>query len=174
MGCLLSAHVTLLRVSAVQGDSCLLESPVIMTQNLWLKLLRGKGSRMRTLIECILCCWNRRSMCCTRRDGAVFGCGLTEHGQLPFLRYSRSAVADASSSSSSDGEEEEDGAAGGTGSAQPRDEITIPTRLRLPFLQVHTPLPSGQQMHTWPFTRTHPLQPHGLGPACPLHECVWR
>ena len=65
----------------------------------------------------------------------MYGCGLTEHGQLPFLRYSRSAVLDGSSSSSggSDGEEESEGA--GAAGPKPRDEITIPTRLRLPFLQ---------------------------------------
>ena len=72
-----------------------------------------------------------------RRDGVVYGCGLTEHGQLPFLRFSRSAIVDGSSSGSSDGEEEAEGAEM-AGPAKPRDEITIPTRLRLPFLQVNT------------------------------------
>ena len=56
-------------------------------------------------------------LCC--RDGVVYGCGSTEYGQLPYLRYSGGAGA-------SDGDDE----------APERGEITVPTRLRLPFLQV--------------------------------------
>ena len=49
----------------------------------------------------------------------MYGCGSTEHGELPYLR---------SSSGGGDSDLEED--------ATPRSEICVPTRMRLPFLQV--------------------------------------
>ena len=70
-----------------------------------------------------------------RRDGTVYGCGLTEHGQLPFLRFSKSGGADSSSSSEDEGARAAPASARGDG-AHTRNEITIPTRLRLPFVQV--------------------------------------
>lgn len=52
------------------------------------------------------------------RDGLVYGCGSTEFGQLPYLRHSLGA-------GQSDGDDD----------APARGEITVPTRLRLQFLQ---------------------------------------
>jgi hypothetical protein len=48
-----------------------------------------------------------------RRDGTVYGCGSTKHGQLPYLKFS------------SDDEK-----------LQARNEITQATKLKLPMLQV--------------------------------------
>ncbi len=60
-----------------------------------------------------------------RRDGTVYGCGLTAHGQLPYLR-----------SGAARGGGGADGAASSSGEDDPRRcEVTIPTRLSLPFLQ---------------------------------------
>lgn len=53
------------------------------------------------------------------RDGMVYGCGSTEYGQLPYLRFSSGA-----------------GASDNDDDAPERGEITVPTRLRLQFLQV--------------------------------------
>ena len=53
------------------------------------------------------------------RDGLVYGCGSTEHGELPYLRFSGGA---------GDSDCDDD--------SEPRSEICVPTRLRLPFLQV--------------------------------------
>ena len=68
-----------------------------------------------------------------RRDGAVYGCGLTEHGQLPYLRSGlpggRSGAAHSDAAGGSGGEDDEPG----------RCEVTIPTRLSLPFLQQARP-----------------------------------
>ena len=68
----------------------------------------------------------------------MYGCGLTKHGQLPFLKFSKSGGADSSSSSEDEGEDAELAAARGDGTST-RNEITIPTRLRLPFVQVEAP-----------------------------------
>ena len=63
----------------------------------------------------------------------MYGCGLTEHGQLPYLRSGRAggrggaARSDAAGSSSGEGDE------------PGRCEVTIPTRLSLPFLQQARP-----------------------------------
>lgn len=60
------------------------------------------------------------------RDGTVYGCGSTHHGQLPYLKFS-SLGGDLSSS-------HEPG--------EPRNEITQATCLKLPILQV---LPSARR-----------------------------
>lgn len=65
------------------------------------------------------------------RDGTVYGCGSTEHGQLPYLKF-----AGGQEGSSSDEEGAADADADVDAGLQPRNEITIPTQLRLPFLQV--------------------------------------
>ena len=78
---------------------------------------------------------HKRVIAYDHRDGTVYGCGLTEHGQLPFLKFSKSGGADSSSSSEDEGEDAELAAARGEGN-NTRNEITIPTRLRLPFVQV--------------------------------------
>ena len=65
------------------------------------------------------------SICC--RDGTVYGCGSTEHGQLPYLRYSQDGSSDGPEAASMSAAELEDIPA--------RNEITIPTRLRLPVRQ---------------------------------------
>ena len=49
----------------------------------------------------------------------MYGCGSTEHGELPYLRFSGGA---------GDSDCDDD--------SLPRSEICVPTRLRLPFLQV--------------------------------------
>ena len=67
---------------------------------------------------------------CASRDGSVYGCGSTEYGQLPYLRFA---------AQQGEGYEEEAGPAEGSsdeGDREPRDEVTCPTRLKLPFLQV--------------------------------------
>lgn len=60
--------------------------------------------------------------CCS--DGTVYGCGSTEYGQLPYLKFTAGAA--------------------GTEPAQPHDmdtdgdsrnEVTVPTKLNLQFLQ---------------------------------------
>ena len=61
------------------------------------------------------------------RDGTVYGCGSTEHGQLPYLRYSQDG--------SSDGVEGVSMSAAELENIPARNEITIPTRLRLPVRQ---------------------------------------
>ena len=61
------------------------------------------------------------------RDGTVYGCGSTEHGQLPYLRYSQDG--------SSDGVEGASMSAAELENIPARNEITIPTRLRLPVRQ---------------------------------------
>lgn len=55
------------------------------------------------------------------RDGTVFGCGSTKHGQLPYLKFA---------SPSEDSEDALDEHQKAT------DEITQATRLKLPILQV--------------------------------------
>lgn len=67
------------------------------------------------------------------RDGTVYGCGLTEHGQLPYLRSGLPHVQRARDSA--DGA----GSSGGEGDEPGRCEVTIPTRLGLPFLQQARP-----------------------------------
>jgi hypothetical protein len=58
----------------------------------------------------------------------VYGCGSTEHGQLPYLRYSREGR--------SEGTDEASMSAAELENLPARNEITIPTRLRLPVRQV--------------------------------------
>ena len=57
----------------------------------------------------------------------MYGCGSTEHGQLPYLRYSQDGSSDGPEAASMSAAELEDIPA--------RNEITIPTRLRLPVRQ---------------------------------------
>ncbi len=58
----------------------------------------------------------------------MYGCGLTAHGQLPYLRSGAARGGGA------------DGAASSSGEDDPRRcEVTIPTRLSLPFLQQARP-----------------------------------
>ena len=57
----------------------------------------------------------------------MYGCGSTEHGQLPYLRYSQDGSSDGQEAASMSAAELEDIPA--------RNEITIPTRLRLPVRQ---------------------------------------
>ena len=64
----------------------------------------------------------RRS--CLSRDGSVYGCGSTQHGQLPYLKFSSPVGGIADDNDSGDEHR------------QPRNEITQATRLKLPFLQV--------------------------------------
>lgn len=61
------------------------------------------------------------------RDGIVYGCGSTEHGQLPYLRFSQDGSADSLEEASMSAAELENIPA--------RNEITIPTQLRLPVRQ---------------------------------------
>ena len=61
------------------------------------------------------------------RDGKVYGCGSTEHGQLPYLRFSQDGSADSLEEASMSAAELENVPA--------RNEITIPTQLRLPVRQ---------------------------------------
>lgn len=58
----------------------------------------------------------------------MYGCGSTEHGQLPYLRYSQDG--------SSEGLQEASMSAAELENIPARNEITIPTRLRLPVRQV--------------------------------------
>ena len=69
------------------------------------------------------------------RDGAVFGCGSTKHGQLPFLKFSQP---DGDGSSMNQMVE----------SSTPRDEITQATCLRLPLMQVVPQLVSAFTYHS--------------------------
>ncbi len=62
------------------------------------------------------------------RDGTVYGCGSTEHGQLPYLRYAPEG--------GSEGADEASMSASELENLPARNEITIPTRLRLPVRQV--------------------------------------
>lgn len=56
------------------------------------------------------------------RDGFVYGCGSTKHGQLPYLKFS-SLEGPAEGVSRDDND-------------QPRNEVTQASRLKLPILQV--------------------------------------
>ena len=58
------------------------------------------------------------------RDGTLYGCGSTEYGQLPYLKFAGPSGSDGGDSSDMDVE-----------SREPRNEVTVPTRLALPFLQ---------------------------------------
>ena len=66
----------------------------------------------------------------------MYGCGSTEHGELPYLRFSGGA---------GDSDCDDD--------SLPRSEICVPTRLRLPFLQVRCspkmPHPAGPTRAAW-------------------------
>ena len=70
------------------------------------------------------------------RDGTVFGCGSTKHGQLPYLKFA------SPSEDSDDGLDEHQKAT---------DEITQATRLKLPILQV----PNLSDMESWYSTLVH-------------------
>ena len=70
------------------------------------------------------------ALCCSR-DGTVFGCGSTKHGQLPYLKFA---------SPSEDGEDALDEHQKAT------DEITQATRLKLPILQVDTSCDSEEML----------------------------
>lgn len=72
-----------------------------------------------------------RAGCVVYRDGTVYGCGSTEHGQLPYLRYSQDGSADSLQEASMSAAELENVPA--------RNEITIPTQLRLPVRQACLP-----------------------------------
>lgn len=58
------------------------------------------------------------------RDGNLYGCGSTEYGQLPYLKFAGPSGSEGGDSSDMDIE-----------SREPRNEVTVPTRLALPFLQ---------------------------------------
>jgi len=66
--------------------------------------------------------------CCERSDGTVYGCGSTEYGQLPYLKFTAGAAGTEPAlphSMDQDGEP----------SHQTRNEVTVPTKLNLQFLQ---------------------------------------
>ena len=79
------------------------------------------------------------------RDGTVYGCGSTEQGQLPYLRFSQDGSADSLEEASMSAAELENIPA--------RNEITIPTQLRLPVRQACTILTqnTGPYLMAWPF-----------------------
>lgn len=65
-------------------------------------------------------------MCCS--DGTVYGCGSTEYGQLPYLKFTAGAAGTEPSQPQymdTDGDS----------SRQARNEVTVPTKLNLQFLQ---------------------------------------
>ncbi len=67
-------------------------------------------------------------LCYKCRDGTVYGCGSTEFGQLPYLKFTAGAAGTEPAlphSMDQDGEP----------SHQTRNEVTVPTRLNLQFLQ---------------------------------------
>lgn len=66
----------------------------------------------------------------------MYGCGSTEHGQLPYLRFSQDGSADSLEEASMSAAELENIPA--------RNEITIPTLLRLPVRQAG-PLPGATE-----------------------------
>ncbi|KAK9909040.1 hypothetical protein WJX75_006403 [Coccomyxa subellipsoidea] len=77
------------------------------------------------------------------RDGTVYGCGSTEHGQLPYLKFAGGQEGSASDDESADMSAE---VGADMDAPQPRNEITIPTQLRMPFLQARggrAPVVSG-------------------------------
>lgn len=63
----------------------------------------------------------------------MYGCGSTEHGQLPYLKFAGGQEGSASDDESADMSAE---VGADVDALQPRNEITIPTQLRMPFLQV--------------------------------------
>ncbi|KAK9818463.1 hypothetical protein WJX74_005654 [Apatococcus lobatus] len=70
-------------------------------------------------------------------DGSVYGCGSTKHGQLPSLRFGNGQPGveiddDGMGSPRSDDSQ-------GVEQQQPRNEMTVPTKLRLPFMQPGRP-----------------------------------
>lgn len=74
---------------------------------------------------------------CWCRDGNVYGCGSTKHGQLPSLRFGNGqpgveieedGLGSPHSEDSQDAEQR-----------PPRNEMTVPTKLRLPFMQPGRP-----------------------------------
>ena len=67
----------------------------------------------------------------------MYGCGSTEHGQLPYLKFAGGQEGSASEDDDASADVDAD-----LDALQPRNEITIPTQLRLPFLQVppHAPM----------------------------------
>lgn len=62
------------------------------------------------------------------RDGTVYGCGSTEHGQLPYLKFTAGAAGTEPALPHSLDQDSEP--------SQPtRSEVTVPTKLNLQFLQ---------------------------------------
>ena len=71
------------------------------------------------------------------RDGNVYGCGSTKHGQLPSLRFGNGQPGvqveeDGLGSPHSDDSQDAE-------QRPPRNEMTVPTKLRLPFMQPGRP-----------------------------------
>ncbi|KAK9819719.1 hypothetical protein WJX72_001643 [[Myrmecia] bisecta] len=84
------------------------------------KDLEGKG------VTSVACGTEHTLFLC--KDGHVYGCGSTAYGQLPYLKY-------ACGPGVSEASESEDSPRTEGAKARERNEITTPTRLKLPFLQ---------------------------------------
>lgn len=65
---------------------------------------------------------------CVCSDGTVYGCGSTEHGQLPYLKFTAGAAGTEPALPHSLDQN-------GEPSQQTRNEVTVPTKLNLQFLQ---------------------------------------
>ena len=69
------------------------------------------------------------SDCCgLYRDGTVYGCGSTEYGQLPYLKFTAGAAGTEPALPNALDQD-------GEPSQHTRSEVTVPTRLNLQFLQ---------------------------------------
>ena len=69
------------------------------------------------------------SGCCgLYRDGTVYGCGSTEYGQLPYLKFTAGAAGTEPALPNALDQD-------GEPSQHTRSEVTVPTRLNLQFLQ---------------------------------------
>ena len=67
--------------------------------------------------------------CCGMcRDGTVFGCGSTEYGQLPYLKFTAGAAGTEPALPNAVDQD-------GEPSQHTRNEVTVPTKLNLQFLQ---------------------------------------
>ena len=62
------------------------------------------------------------------RDGTVYGCGSTEHGQLPYLKFTAGAAGTEPTLPNAVDQD-------GEPSQHTRNEVTVPTKLNLQFLQ---------------------------------------
>lgn len=62
------------------------------------------------------------------RDGTVYGCGSTEYGQLPYLKFTAGAAGTEPALPNAVDQD-------GEPSHHTRNEVTVPTKLNLQFLQ---------------------------------------